>query len=242
VPERAQSAIPLGPSRSRRVAGPLTPALLVTLLSSRHLHRSRRLPDLIWAHALLGNTCSSLECRRMAVRQTGALGARKRRCTGRPGRVLGQWMDRMDPRREEWCCEHSMPCPSHPARDTVFLAVVSCTIHYASIAHSLSASPLHYNSRHRRSRSFTTLFIAMWGTLALATLSLAAPALAQGATCNQTQACPLSAPCCSPYGFCGKEQFCLGGCEPLCEATLGCADQTRTSSRRASPSPYAATS
>ncbi|BEI83795.1 hypothetical protein CcaverHIS002_0403990 [Cutaneotrichosporon cavernicola] len=55
----------------------------------------------------------------------------------------------------------------------------------------------------------------MWA-IALAAAALTAPVLAQGgATCNQTQACPLSAPCCSPYGFCGKAQFCLGGCEPL---------------------------
>jgi len=48
--------------------------------------------------------------------------------------------------------------------------------------------------------------------------SLTIPALvnAQGATCNVTQNCPSSAPCCSEFGFCGStEAYCLGGCNPL---------------------------
>jgi len=54
-------------------------------------------------------------------------------------------------------------------------------------------------------------------------LSLALPALisAQGATCNVTQNCPASAPCCSEFGFCGSTaEYCLGGCNPLYSNTL----------------------
>ncbi|KAJ7223670.1 concanavalin A-like lectin/glucanase domain-containing protein [Mycena haematopus] len=44
---------------------------------------------------------------------------------------------------------------------------------------------------------------------------------AQGATCNVTTACPVTAPCCSEFGFCGStEAFCLGGCNPLYSNTL----------------------
>jgi hypothetical protein len=37
-------------------------------------------------------------------------------------------------------------------------------------------------------------------------------------TCNATSLCPASAPCCSEFGFCGIDTFCLGGCEPLGES------------------------
>ncbi|KAF7351382.1 Glycoside hydrolase family 16 protein [Mycena sanguinolenta] len=52
--------------------------------------------------------------------------------------------------------------------------------------------------------------------------SLALPLVrAQGATCNVTTACPMSAPCCSEFGFCGTtEAFCLGGCNPLYSYSL----------------------
>lgn len=33
--------------------------------------------------------------------------------------------------------------------------------------------------------------------------------------CNATTPCPYSAPCCSEYGFCGSDHFCLGGCNPF---------------------------
>ncbi|OXH41529.1 hypothetical protein J008_00612 [Cryptococcus neoformans] len=34
-------------------------------------------------------------------------------------------------------------------------------------------------------------------------------------TCNATNLCPSTAPCCSEYGYCGTDSYCLGGCEPL---------------------------
>jgi len=40
-------------------------------------------------------------------------------------------------------------------------------------------------------------------------------------TCNVTSPCTLySAPCCSEYGFCGTDNFCLGGCNPYASKTL----------------------
>lgn len=52
--------------------------------------------------------------------------------------------------------------------------------------------------------------------LALAVLAAVASVSAQGGqTCNSTSLCPSAAPCCSEYGYCGTESFCLGGCNPL---------------------------
>lgn len=66
-------------------------------------------------------------------------------------------------------------------------------------------------------RSSYSLVIAT--TVALA----AAPSavLAQGGqACNATSLCPTAAPCCSEYGYCGTDTFCLGGCNPLGSHTL----------------------
>jgi len=47
------------------------------------------------------------------------------------------------------------------------------------------------------------------------------PSLAQGGqTCNSTSLCPSVAPCCSEFGFCGTDNFCLGGCNPLASHTI----------------------
>ncbi|TFK21830.1 hypothetical protein FA15DRAFT_672203 [Coprinopsis marcescibilis] len=43
---------------------------------------------------------------------------------------------------------------------------------------------------------------------------------ADATTCNATTPCPLSDPCCSEYGFCGKGHFCLGGCNPFASKEL----------------------
>ncbi|KAI0300140.1 glycoside hydrolase family 16 protein, partial [Multifurca ochricompacta] len=37
---------------------------------------------------------------------------------------------------------------------------------------------------------------------------------------NSTNLCPVSAPCCSPFGFCGDGVFCLGGCNPFASNSL----------------------
>ncbi|KAF4586682.1 hypothetical protein EYR40_010697 [Pleurotus pulmonarius] len=54
-------------------------------------------------------------------------------------------------------------------------------------------------------------------------------------TCNSTNPCPASAPCCSEFGFCGSDDFCLGGCNPLASKSLDscmpapmCQDATHT--------------
>ncbi|KAF8918651.1 glycoside hydrolase family 16 protein [Mucidula mucida] len=58
---------------------------------------------------------------------------------------------------------------------------------------------------------------------------------AQGVTCDATSACPASAPCCSEFGYCGDDNFCLGGCNPLhsysltsCRSAPLCEDATHT--------------
>jgi beta-glucanase (GH16 family) len=39
---------------------------------------------------------------------------------------------------------------------------------------------------------------------------------AQSSTsCSATSQCPEETPCCSEFGFCGSDYFCLGGCNPL---------------------------
>ncbi|KAE9407905.1 hypothetical protein BT96DRAFT_1013796 [Gymnopus androsaceus JB14] len=53
---------------------------------------------------------------------------------------------------------------------------------------------------------------------------------------NETSPCPASEPCCSEYGFCGRDSFfCLGGCNPLlshsldsCKPNPLCEDATYT--------------
>ncbi|KAN0131699.1 putative glycosidase crf2 [Lactarius tabidus] len=58
-------------------------------------------------------------------------------------------------------------------------------------------------------------------TLSLIVASLTAAVIAQGGqTCNSTSLCPESAPCCSPFGFCGDGAFCLEGCNPLASHSL----------------------
>lgn len=42
----------------------------------------------------------------------------------------------------------------------------------------------------------------------------------EATSCNATSPCPLSAPCCSEYGFCGTDNFCLGGCNPFASNTM----------------------
>ncbi|KAF8652387.1 hypothetical protein AX16_004415 [Volvariella volvacea WC 439] len=42
----------------------------------------------------------------------------------------------------------------------------------------------------------------------------------QATTCNTTNPCPAAYPCCSEFGFCGREHFCLGGCNPLASHAL----------------------
>ncbi|KAF8636901.1 hypothetical protein AX17_003153 [Amanita inopinata Kibby_2008] len=39
-------------------------------------------------------------------------------------------------------------------------------------------------------------------------------------SCNVTNPCPDSAPCCSEFGFCGSDSFCLGGCNPFSSHSL----------------------
>ncbi|KAH9941782.1 glycoside hydrolase family 16 protein [Epithele typhae] len=39
-------------------------------------------------------------------------------------------------------------------------------------------------------------------------------------TCNATTQCGTAAPCCSEFGFCGTDSFCLGGCNPLWSKSL----------------------
>jgi len=59
------------------------------------------------------------------------------------------------------------------------------------------------------------------GFLAALPLLLAAfSGVAEATACNATSPCPLSAPCCSEYGFCGTGSFCLGGCDPFASNTL----------------------
>lgn len=61
----------------------------------------------------------------------------------------------------------------------------------------------------------------MTRTLSLIVVSLTAGVIAQGGqTCNSTNLCPASVPCCSPFGFCGDGTFCLGGCDPLASHSL----------------------
>ncbi|TFL04720.1 glycoside hydrolase family 16 protein [Pterulicium gracile] len=62
------------------------------------------------------------------------------------------------------------------------------------------------------------------------------PALVQaGETCNATSVCASRAPCCSEFGFCGTDEFCLGGCNALsshekdsCKPAPVCRDATYT--------------
>ncbi|KAF9269699.1 glycoside hydrolase family 16 protein [Marasmius fiardii PR-910] len=54
----------------------------------------------------------------------------------------------------------------------------------------------------------------------VAVLSSLFVATVSGTQCNITSPCPKSAPCCSEFGFCGTEEFCLGGCNPLASNTL----------------------
>jgi len=57
--------------------------------------------------------------------------------------------------------------------------------------------------------------------LPLFTLALPLVLAQTGATCNATVSCPVTAPCCSEFGFCGStEAFCLGGCNPLWSNSL----------------------
>lgn len=60
----------------------------------------------------------------------------------------------------------------------------------------------------------------MHSTLVAALLSSLLIAGVKGTQCNATTSCPSSAPCCSEFGFCGDEHFCLGGCNPLHSAAL----------------------
>jgi len=55
---------------------------------------------------------------------------------------------------------------------------------------------------------------------ALPLLLAAFSGIAEAASCNATSPCPVSAPCCSEYGFCGTGTFCLGGCDPFGSNTL----------------------
>lgn len=57
----------------------------------------------------------------------------------------------------------------------------------------------------------------------------------EATSCNATSHCPASAPCCSEFGFCGTDNFCLGGCNPFasnavdsCRPDPICEDETHT--------------
>jgi len=62
--------------------------------------------------------------------------------------------------------------------------------------------------------------MAAIGTVAVLFATLAA-VIKASATCNVTSPCSLSsAPCCSEFGFCGTNNFCLGGCNPYASKSL----------------------
>ncbi|KAG7095355.1 hypothetical protein E1B28_006114 [Marasmius oreades] len=58
----------------------------------------------------------------------------------------------------------------------------------------------------------SSLVVVLFSSLFVATVS--------GTQCNITNPCPKSAPCCSEFGFCGTDDFCLGGCNPLTSFSL----------------------
>jgi len=61
----------------------------------------------------------------------------------------------------------------------------------------------------------------MHTSLALAvSLIFALVVTVEALKCNATNPCPSSAPCCSDFGFCGSEHFCLGGCNPIASNSL----------------------
>lgn len=60
----------------------------------------------------------------------------------------------------------------------------------------------------------------MHSTLVAVLLSSLFVASVIGTQCNVTTPCPKSAPCCSEFGFCGSDEFCLGGCNPLTSFSL----------------------
>lgn len=50
-------------------------------------------------------------------------------------------------------------------------------------------------------------------------------------SCNATNKCPQSTPCCNQYGTCGTGSYCLGGCDPRSSFNLSaCMPQPRMSS------------
>jgi beta-glucanase (GH16 family) len=50
---------------------------------------------------------------------------------------------------------------------------------------------------------------------AVAALTVVAASAVQAMiTCDSNNPCPVTAPCCSSYGFCGVGAYCLGGCYP----------------------------
>ncbi|KAM6503356.1 glycoside hydrolase family 16 protein [Amanita muscaria] len=55
---------------------------------------------------------------------------------------------------------------------------------------------------------FSTFLLALYVRVTTAT------------SCNATNLCPASAPCCSEFGFCGTGTYCLGGCNPFASNTL----------------------
>ncbi|PPQ80560.1 hypothetical protein CVT25_001594 [Psilocybe cyanescens] len=59
------------------------------------------------------------------------------------------------------------------------------------------------------------------GLIAVLPLLLAAfTGVADATACNATSPCPAFAPCCSEFGFCGTDDFCLGGCNPYTSKSL----------------------
>ncbi|KAF9010223.1 glycoside hydrolase family 16 protein [Cyathus striatus] len=61
---------------------------------------------------------------------------------------------------------------------------------------------------------YSTLLVGLSLIISLMTRDVVAT------SCNATDPCPASAPCCSEFGFCGKEHFCLGGCNPFASNSI----------------------
>jgi hypothetical protein len=106
-----------------------------------------------------------------------------------------------------------------------------CQVKLVSFTHQ-ATSRLSFQQPHSFRKMNRLLILAL-------PLALALSANAQGGqACNSTSLCPASAPCCSAcpatrvlysisanilsgsFGFCGSDEFCLGGCNPLASNTL----------------------
>lgn len=89
------------------------------------------------------------------------------------------------------------------------------TLHSISFGTLVGVLLYYGNQSFLVSLSLLTAMRSLSG-LAVALFTVVASVRAQGGqTCNTTSLCPSSAPCCSEYGYCGTDTFCLGGCNPL---------------------------